>query len=488
MSFVERFSEAKILCVGDVMVDRFVSGTVERISPESPVPIFSVRGVDVYPGGAANVARNIAALGGCCTLVGVVGSDGLGSNLTDDLLATGNIRPTFVICADRPTTEKTRFVAQGQHLLRADHEVSVKISRQTEDELVAIITAQAESHHVIVLSDYGKGVLTDNVIRRAIFIAKEHGIPVIVDPKSKDLSRYNGATLITPNSKEIGAATGIDPSVDDAAAIESARRGLDMAEVDAILVTRAEKGMMLVQRDGTAVSIKSCAREVFDVVGAGDTVMATLSLALGVGADLENASRIANVAAGIVVGRRGTSTVGRLDLLEELNRESGTGLGMHGAKVVSMSEAGVLVKAWRSGGQHIGFTNGCFDILHIGHIRLLEFARAQCDRLVVGLNSDSSARGLKGPDRPINNQTDRAELLSALGTVDAVIIFDEATPKQLIEFLAPDVLVKGADYSIAEIVGADFVKAQGGKVVRFEIVPGKSSSSIIDKARKGKVS
>jgi len=483
MVIVEDFAKVRVLCVGDVMVDCFVGGAVKRISPESPVPVFSVDAREIFPGGAANVARNIAALGGGCTLIGVVGDDEAARHLTADLSATTNIRPAFAISPDRPTTEKTRFVAQGQHVLRVDREIAGPISPAIAKDLLALVGQHIGDHDVLVLSDYAKGVLTDEIIQTSIALAKAKGIPIVVDPKSKDLARYRGATVITPNSKEIEAATGIDPSHDDAAAVAAAGLGMEQAGSEAILVTRAEKGMTLVQRDAAPVHIASCAREVFDVVGAGDTVIATLSLALGLGSNLEGAARAANVAAGIAVGRRGTSTVSQSELLDEMTKTDMTGKGLHAEKILNQTEIVLRVQAWKRDGLRVGFTNGCFDILHLGHIRLLKFCRQNCDRLILGINSDASVRRLKGPDRPINPEADRAEVLAALGTIDAVIVFDEDTPLKLIELVEPDVLIKGADYAIGQIVGADLVMARGGKVLRFELVPGKSSTDLISKSK-----
>ncbi|MEW6438251.1 MAG: D-glycero-beta-D-manno-heptose-7-phosphate kinase [Pseudomonadota bacterium] len=478
MLVVERFSNVKVLCVGDVMVDCFVDGAVQRISPESPVPVFSAGARKIYPGGAANVARNIAALGASCSLVGVVGADEQGRHLAAELRRLPNVRPIFITCHDRPTTEKTRYVAQGQHMLRVDREVAAPLPAGVEELVVDAVKTEVAAHDALVLSDYAKGALTDKVIGAAVTAARKKGIPIVVDPKSRDLSRYHGVTIITPNAKEIEAATGIDPT-EDSGAVEAASEGMRRAGSEAVLVTRAGKGMALTRRDGPPVLIPSSAREVFDVVGAGDTVVATLTLALGAGNDLEVAARAANVAAGIAVGRRGTATVSQSDLIAELTTAGGETRGLAAAKILQRAELDLRVHSWKRDGLRVGFTNGCFDVLHLGHIRLLRFARQHCDRLVVGLNSDTSVRGLKGPDRPYNAEADRAEVLAALGMVDGLVIFNEETPLALIEQISPDVLVKGADYTIQEIVGANFVLSRGGEVLRCELVPGKSSTDLI---------
>lgn len=475
---VEKFSQVNALCVGDVMLDCFVDGGVRRISPESPVPVFSYGKRAIYPGGAANVARNIAALGARCTLIGAIGNDEPGHCLASSLKAVPNVRSELFVCDGRLTTEKTRYVSQGQHMIRIDHEVDDPLPTGVEHDLLERITQIAQGHDVLVLSDYAKGVLSDPVIRAAIAAARDAGIPVVVDPKSPRLSRYSGATVITPNAKEIEAATGIDP-IDDASAAHAALSGMKQALSDAVLVTRASKGMTLVRRDSDPLHIPSRAREVFDVVGAGDTVLATLAVALGAGNGLDLASRVANVAAGIAVGRHGTATVSQSELIEALTSGGQAFAGLRATKVLGRADLGFRVRSWRNDGLRVGFTNGCFDVLHLGHIRLLQFCRERCDRLVVGLNSDASVRRLKGPNRPVNAEEDRAEVLAALNDVDAVVLFNEDTPQALIEAIRPHVLVKGADYRVEDIVGFDFVLAEGGQVLRFPLVPGKSSTDII---------
>ncbi|HSC60129.1 MAG TPA: D-glycero-beta-D-manno-heptose-7-phosphate kinase [Rhizomicrobium sp.] len=477
MRIVEKFSGVHVLCVGDVMVDHFVHGAIERISPESPVPVLRTGSSQTYPGGAANVARNIAALGGRCTLISVVGDDAAASILRADIGAISGVRAEFVTDRQRCTIEKKRFVAQSQQVLRVDTEDTAPISDDDAERLLTLVAAAMGQHDVLVLSDYAKGVLTDAVIAKAIALARNKGIKIVVDPKSPTLSRYRGASIITPNAREIAAATGIDPSDDDAAA-KAAAQAAAQAGVEAVLLTRAEKGMTLAQGGKPASHIRSDVREVFDVAGAGDTVVATLALMLGAGADTESAARVSNVAAGIAVGRRGTSTISQSDLLEALTRRA-----EHSAvNILNLSELKRRVEMWKRDGLAVGFTNGCFDILHVGHIRLMEFARANCDRLIVATNSDASVRRLKGEGRPINGEADRAEVLAALNTVDAVTVFDLDTPKALIDALVPDVLIKGADYEIGEIVGADTVTKNGGKVLRFTLVEGKSSSKVMEKA------
>jgi D-beta-D-heptose 7-phosphate kinase/D-beta-D-heptose 1-phosphate adenosyltransferase len=483
MTAIDKFSGVRVLCVGDVMLDRFVSGQVKRISPESPVPILSISGSKSFPGGAANVARNIASLGGLCTLVGVVGQDGVARELRETMQAIEGLRCEFCVSPGRPTSEKIRFVAHGQHMLRADAEVTEPIGQETAKELIGSIGKLAPAHDVMVLSDYAKGLLTDEVVRGCIDIAQRLHLPIVVDPKSVDLQRYAGATVITPNSKEVMDATGIDPTDDDARAEKAGLSIVSSARVAAALLTRAHRGMTLVRVGSPALHIEASAREVFDVVGAGDTVIATLSLALGAKLDLAECARLANFAAGVVVGKRGTATVTQTELADEVLRLSRGSLQALQDKIMSREDAIELARTWRKNGFKVGFTNGCFDILHVGHLAILTFSRQHSGRLIVAVNSDASVKRLKEAGRPINPENDRAMVLAALAAVDAVVVFDEDTPLALIEALNPDVLVKGADYTVDSIVGARHVMSYGGKVLTCELVPAKSTTRVVDVLR-----
>lgn len=485
MSPLDSFSHVHALCLGDVMLDRFISGSVKRISPESPVPVLSVNANTSVPGAAANVARNIAALGGHCTLIGVVGPDSIAEELRNKLQAVSGIEAHLVQEPGRPTTEKVRFVAHGQHMLRTDIESTTPISMLSEQKVLDTVRQHIGAHQVLVLSDYAKGVLTDEVVQGAIALAHQHGVPVIVDPKSTVFERYAGATVVTPNAKEVFDACGIDPTEDDDNAIKAGELLRQRAGIEAVLVTRAHRGMTLVGPHGQHEHIRASAREVFDVVGAGDTVVATLALSLGAGHPLTEAATLANLAAGIVVGKRGTATVSHAELLDEQQRMGQGVLGRLEEKVMDMQAAAQLVEEWRRDGQKVGFTNGCFDILHVGHLSILGYAKSQCSRLVVGVNSDASVKRLKGPERPINPENDRALLLAGLAAVDAVVVFDEDTPLQVIEHLLPDVLVKGADYTIDKIVGADVVMARGGRVATCPLVPGRSTTRIVETLKHG---
>lgn len=477
-----KFAEVNVLCIGDVMLDRFVSGSVNRISPEGPVPVMSVISETDCPGGAANVARNIASLGARCTLIGVIGVDANGGRLADIVRSTPLISTELVVSNDRPTTTKIRFIGQNQQILRVDLEDSVALLDDEEENLLSRVMPLIPAHDAIVLSDYAKGVMTKRLVTAVIDESRRHKRPVIVDPKVTDLSVFNGACMITPNQKEAHAVTGLWPTTDSDAE-KAAQDILARFDVESVLITRAERGMTFLEREGEALHIKAEAREVFDVVGAGDTVVATLAVAMGAGVTKAKAARLANTAAGIVVGKKGTATVSAGELEEALARSNRRSTVVLGAETDARDKLSFLVGEWHDAGLKVGFTNGCFDILHVGHVRLLQFARQQCDRLIVGLNSDESVRRLKGPSRPVNTEADRAELLEALAFVDAVILFEEDTPLELIKAIAPDVLVKGADYTIDKIVGSDVVLARGGKVLTFEIVSGKSTTAIIERSQ-----
>ena len=485
MDMIEQFSGVRVLCIGDVMLDRFVSGEVKRISPESPVPVLSVSGSQSFPGGAANVARNVASLGGRCTLVGVVGADAAGRELQHAVAASDRLICEFCVAPSRPTSEKTRFVAHGQHMLRTDSEVAAAVDAETQAAVLRCIERLAPAHDVMVLSDYAKGLFTDTVLSGAIAIAKHLGLPVAVDPKSVDLRRYAGATVITPNSKEVLDATGIDPSEEDALAESAGASILRTCGAEAVLVTRAQRGMTLMGERYGITHFRASAREVFDVVGAGDTVIATLALGLGAELSLPDAARLANIAAGIVVGKRGTATVTQTELAEECLRLDGGSLMALQSKIRSLDDVVHLAQTWRKNGFTVGFTNGCFDILHVGHLSILSFARHNSGKLIVAVNSDASVRRLKEAGRPINPEQDRSMVLAALSVVDAVVIFDEDTPLEMIEKINPDVLIKGGDYTVDTIVGAAHVLARGGKVLTCPLVPGKSTTRVLSLVRQG---
>ncbi len=479
-SLLDLWRGARILCVGDLMLDRFVYGAVERISPEAPIPILRIQRESLMLGGAGNVVRNIAALDANAIFVSAIGDDESGRRVSGLLAAEANAAPHLLIERGRTTTEKTRFIAEGHQLLRADLETTSPISDDVARDLLAVCTAQLAKAALLVLSDYGKGVLIPELVEQLIAAAQRAGKPVVVDPKGRDYRRYRGATVITPNRNELHNATGM-PVGDNAQIVAAARCLIESCGVANVLVTRSEDGMTLVSGDGRVEHIAAAAREVFDVSGAGDTVIAVLACALSTGASLAAAATLANVAAGVVVAKAGTAVAHAEEILRELLDEQAAG---DHEKLVNLSDAAKVVDRWRRAGYKVGFTNGCFDLLHPGHVSLLGQARRACDRLVVGLNADSSVRRLKGPERPVQNELARAAVLSSLASVDLVVLFSDDTPLRLIEAIQPDVLVKGADYTVETVVGADFVQSYGGVVMLAELIPGQSTTGLVGRMRR----
>jgi D-beta-D-heptose 7-phosphate kinase/D-beta-D-heptose 1-phosphate adenosyltransferase len=477
-------SRQTVLCVGDLMLDEFVYGDVSRISPEAPTPVIAVKRADLMIGGAGNVARNLVALGTACIFVGVVGDDDAGRALADSLESHPLIEFDLVIDAKRQTTRKVRFVSEhfSTHLLRADWEMAAPIDKAAEDALIGHVIEALPRAGAVVLSDYAKGALTPRVIRAVIDAAKAAGKPVVVDPKGRDYGIYKGATLITPNRQELADATRTAARSDDEIA-QAAAELRNSLETQAVLVTRSEDGMSLVNGDG-AVHVPAYPVKVRDVSGAGDTVVAVLSAMLALDADFESAMRAANAAAAVVVGKRGTATVSVAELRARILPAAS--LAPEQKIVFDWNELDEHLREWRGQGLRIGFTNGCFDLLHPGHIRLLAGARAACDRLVVGLNGDASVTRLKGEGRPVQPVEARAELLAALEAVDLVVVFDEDTPEQLIKRVKPTVLVKGGDYTRDQVVGADLVESFGGEVILIDLVPGHSTSAMVERSRASK--
>jgi D-beta-D-heptose 7-phosphate kinase/D-beta-D-heptose 1-phosphate adenosyltransferase len=472
------FSNISVLCIGDLMLDRFVYADMERISPEAPVPILRLKHTREMLGGAGNVANNIASLGGRAVLVGVVGRDATGDCLKRVLSSLPAIESAYIDTDDRPTICKTRFIAANQQVVRTDDESLTPLGPVEHDRLLTSIKACIGRVGSVVLSDYGKGVLTRTMVAEVIAAARAARVPVFVDPKSSDFSHYRGATCITPNLKELAAAAG-EVVTDVAGITRAARRVMAQAQSDAILVTRSEKGMMLVEANGEVHSIPARAREVFDVSGAGDTVIATIALCVAAGRSLPQAMAVANAAASVVVSKLGTATADMAELMHELQEQDHDGGTAVAPGVQPLDRVRTLVEHWKQQGMVVGFTNGCFDLIHPGHVALLARARGECDRLVVGLNTDRSVRALKGPTRPVNPLDARASVMAALRYVDCVVGFDEDTPLEVIRTLMPDVLVKGADYSVDEVVGGDLVRAAGGRVVLAKLVPGKSTTRTI---------
>lgn len=469
------FPARRVLVLGDAMLDRAVQGEVRRISPEAPIPVLLAGHRHAVPGGAANVARNVCSLGAGAALVCVVGDDVAADELAAQLALTPRIDARLVRVAGRPTTVKTRFMAGSHQILRVDEEATEPLDADAASRVLAAYAAALPAADIVVLSDYAKGVLTDAVLEAAIRLAREAGRPVVADPKRADLRAYRHVAVLTPNQAEVARATGITGTDDDsvARAGEAARQH---AEADAVLVTRSERGMTLVPRNSPARHIATEAQAVADVSGAGDTVLAALAIALACGAGLPEAAALANFAAGIVVGKPGTAIVGHAELAQALQRRERLDLDQ---KLADLPMARERVAAWRAAGLRVGFTNGCFDLIHPGHVRLLARARAACDRLVVALNTDASVRRLKGPHRPVQNETARGIVMASIAAADLVVLFDEDTPEALIAALLPDLLFKGADYTLDQVVGGDIVRAHGGEVRLIALEEGHSTSGTI---------
>ena len=480
IALARSLGSAKVLCVGDVVLDHYLHGIVERISPEAPIPILGVEREDAMLGGAGNVMRNLASLGAVVRCVTVVGEDGAGQEIGRLLRHIGVGTRHLIRDGGRRTSTKARYLAAGQQMLRADFETVAPLAPDIRERVLAAAAKAMRGCSVVVLSDYGKGTLADGVAGQLIALAKGAGKAVIVDPKGDDFGRYRGATVLTPNRRELGEATRMATESEDQIAA-AARHLLNAAGVDAVLATRGADGMTLVAADDQVAHLEARAREVFDVTGAGDTVVAAVAAALGAGAGLARAAALANVAAGIVVGKVGTAAVGAEEVVGALHHQD---LADAEAKVLGRQTALARIEKWRQKGLRIGFTNGCFDLLHPGHVSLLAQARAACDRLVLGLNSDASVTRLKGAQRPLQTEAARATVLASLASVDLVVIYPEDTPLQLIADVRPDVLIKGADWALEDVVGAKEVRAAGGRVVLVDLEPGHSTSATI--ARMGK--
>jgi len=474
-----------VLCVGDLMLDEFVYGEVSRISPEAPAPVIAARRSETNIGGAGNVARNIVSLGAKCIFVGLVGDDAAGAELRKALRREPLIECMLVTDGSRPTTRKVRFVSEHfrTHMLRADWEVTHPAAGEIEQQLIDTILPLIPRADVVLLSDYAKGVLTARVIRNVIDAARKLAKVVIVDPKSANFAIYRGATLLTPNRKEFAEATRSRADSSESIAL-AAPDVMQLADCEAILVTQSEHGMTLVPRNGEPIHVPAFPVKVRDVSGAGDTVAAVLAVACGAGAGWEDAIRLASAAAAVAVSKKGTASVTPAELRRQILPHAF--LAAEEKIVAHGDELETRLEEWRHQDLRIGFTNGCFDILHPGHVKVLTAARGACDRLIVGLNSDASVKRLKGEARPVQNERARAEVLAALEAVDLVVIFEDDTPLKLIEQIKPSALVKGGDYTREQVVGHEIVEAHGGQVILVEVLAGFSTTSLVDRARGGK--
>ena len=465
------FQHAKLLVIGDVMLDRYWHGSASRVSPEAPVPVVQVANREDRPGGAGNVALNIAALGSAVRLVGVVGDDEAGLELLSRLKAAG-VYCDFLQSEEKPTITKLRIISQHQQLIRLDFEKAFEASDiiGLQDKAKSLV----DDSQVMVLSDYGKGALQD--IIDLIDLGRSRNIPIIVDPKGADFTKYRGATLITPNLTEFEAVVGGSDNED-----EFVNKGLRLVRelnLEAILITRGEHGMTLIRPDSPELHLPARAQEVFDVTGAGDTVISVLAASMAAGDGLADATALANLAAGLVVGKLGTAAISGPELRRAMLADQNSGRG-----VMTAEQLQIVVQDSKAHGEKIIFTNGCFDIIHAGHVGYLAEAKRLGDRLVVAINDDDSAHRLKGEGRPINPVERRMAVLAGLEAVDWVVSFSEDTPEPLLESLQPEVLVKGGDYTMDQVVGADYVKSYGGVVRVLEFLDNCSTSAIMEKMK-----
>ena len=480
IEIVEGFTHPKVALVGDYMLDRYVHGDTERISPEAPVPVFRVLGRESHPGGAGSVAMNILALGGKVSCIGVVGQDKTGEELMSMLSVAGAETASLTRLPGRPTTLKQRLVGLAQHrhrqqILRMDEESSDPLPKSVAATLRASLRSATTDCQAVALEDYDKGIFSDSTTPQLIADARSAGVPVVVDPaRISDYRRYRGATLLTPNRYEAALASGVE--ITDTASLErAARQIIQTTDADAVMITLDKEGAYLVSKSGESKTVPTRPRAVYDVAGAGDAVLAMLVVALAGGCDAADAAALANVAGGLEVERFGVVPVGKDEVLDELRRM----LGLRGGKVVSRKRLAREIARRRRTGQTIVFTNGCFDLLHAGHVRYLRAARELGSCLIVAINSDDSVRRLKGPDRPVIGQAERAEMLGALECVDYVTVFEEDTPEPLLETLKPDILAKGGTTPV--VVGAEIVEAYGGEVLTLDLVEGASTTEIINR-------
>ena len=467
------FQTARVLVVGDVMLDRYYHGSATRISPEAPVPVVRVNNQEDRPGGAGNVALNIAALGGAATLLGVVGADATAKDLGSRLAAAG-VRCEFLESADKPTITKLRVISQHQQLLRMDFEQQFDAADVAD--LGARFEAILDNAQVVIVSDYAKGALQD--VPSLITAARAKGKPVIVDPKGSDFEKYRGATLITPNLLEFETVVG--KCANEQELVEKGLALMLKLDLEAILITRGENGMTLLRPDSPELHLPARAQEVFDVTGAGDTVISVLAASLAAGEGFAEATALANLAASLAVGKLGTAAISGPELRRALHQLQASGRG-----VMSAEQLRIAVEDAKAHGERIVFTNGCFDIIHAGHVGYLAEAKKLGDRLIVAINDDASVHRLKGAGRPINPVERRLAVLAGLEAVDWVVSFAEDTPENLLRLLNPDILVKGGDYSIEQVVGGEYVLSYGGEVKSLDFLDDCSTSAIVEKMREG---
>ncbi|MBL4537093.1 MAG: D-glycero-beta-D-manno-heptose 1-phosphate adenylyltransferase [Oceanicaulis sp.] len=469
----------RAMVLGDLLYDSFVYGDTHRISREAPVPILSEKRRTAMLGGAGNLARNLSSLGAEVRLISVAGTDADGDAAIDLVKAACGDAEGVVRTPERPTPSKIRYVSNNQQMFCVDRDPTETIRSDTVSKLLNHIKYAIEESDILIVSDYGRGVVTRELVQAAIALAREAGKPVSVDPRGHDYSRYDGASIIKPNAGELEAETGLTVSSDDDAATALIALKAQLSRTEAVMVTRGGAGMTLLDETGSIHHHRSRPREVYDVSGAGDTALAGLSLAMAAGASLKDAMEFADLAAGVAVGKPGTATVSPEEVLDAAQ----AGEEAPDWRIMSRPAMAALSADWRASGLKVGFTNGCFDLLHPGHLSVLRHAASVCDRLIVGLNADASVKRLKGENRPINDQVTRATMLASLEMVDRVVIFDEDTPAELISEIRPHVMVKGADYVADELPGADFIRQSGGEIVLAPLMDGLSTTNIVNRLR-----
>lgn len=478
-----------VLVVGDLMLDTFVYGNATRISPEAPIPVLAISKETKMLGGAGNVVSNLSSLGITPYVFAVVGDDENARTIRDIASSLSAKISGIVTDPSRPTTTKTRFVASGQQLLRADFEKICALPSSMKESFLDEMKQALKSVQAVVISDYGKGLLSRDMLVEIVSEAKAQNLPVLVDPKGRDFSIYQGADIITPNRKELSEATNGSAAKTDEDIVAAAKAILSTCGISHVVATRSEDGMSLVSESRDPLHLRTQAREVFDVSGAGDTVIATIAAVMAAGGTLEEAAHIANIAGGIVVGKTGTAPIHLEELTEALGSPAISTQGHHPRIVRDWAEARRIADEWKAEGLSVGFTNGCFDILHYGHVNYLSHARDRCDRLVVGLNLDVSVKLLKGPSRPVNDENARASVIGALGSVDMVVFFgaektgDDNTPSALIDSVRPNVIFKGGDYKAEDLPEAKIAQAYGGRVEIMNLYEGYSTTATIAKMK-----
>ncbi|WP_430432152.1 D-glycero-beta-D-manno-heptose 1-phosphate adenylyltransferase [Oceanicaulis sp.] len=469
----------RAVVLGDLLYDSFVYGDTHRISREAPVPILSEKRRTAMLGGAGNLARNLSSLGAEVRLISVAGTDADGEAAIELVKAACGDATGVVRTPERPTPSKIRYVSNNQQMFCVDRDPTEAIQAHTASDLLDHIREALETSDILIISDYGRGVVTRDLVQAAIALARDAGKPVSVDPRGHDYSRYDGASIIKPNAGELEAETGLTVSSDHEAAAALKALKAQLTRTQAVMVTRGGAGMTLLDETGVIHHHRSRSRDVYDVSGAGDTALAGLSLAMAAGASLKDAMEFADLAAGVAVGKPGTATVSPEEILDAAQ----AGEEAPDWRVMSRPAMAELSADWRESGLKVGFTNGCFDLLHPGHLSVLRHAASVCDRLIVGLNADASVKRLKGENRPINDQATRATMLASLEMVDRVVIFDEDTPAELISEIRPHVMIKGADYVAEELPGADFIRQSGGEIVLAPLMDGLSTTNIVNRLR-----